>query len=416
MRAATAALSGGGEAATHEAEAFRLLREAIVDETELKPTAPRRNLLEDQIVWGRSPVRLDLAGGWTDTPPYCLEHGGRVVNVAVDLNGQPPIQAFARLCERPVITLHSIDLGISETVPTYEALTRETELGSGFGIARAALRLCGFDPRFHCGPAFPSLEAQLRGELGAGIEVSLLAAVPKGSGLGTSSILAATLLGVMSDFLGLGWDADELFARTLALEQILTSGGGWQDQVGGLLGGAKLAVSQPGLVQRPVVRWLPDDLLTADPRRRCVLLYYTGLTRVAYNILGEIVKGLFLNSAERLAVVSEIGHNATFAADALQRNDWPMLCETIRRSWLLNQELDPGTNPPAVQAILDRVKDHLAAAKLLGAGGGGYMLMLAKDEDAAQRVRRTLEAEPPNAKARFVEATVSRTGLRVTRS
>jgi galactokinase/mevalonate kinase-like predicted kinase len=416
LRAVLASLAGDGSAARHEAAAFGLLREAIVNEAEIAPVTPRRNLLEDQIVWGRSPVRLDLAGGWTDTPPYCLEHGGRVVNVAADLNGQPPIQVFARLSEKPGITLHSIDLGVSETIASYDALTRETELGSGFGIARAALRLCGFDPRFHDGPAFANLEAQLRGELGAGMEISLLAAVPKGSGMGTSSILAATLLGTLSDFLGLRWNADELFSRTLALEQMLTSGGGWQDQVGGLLGGVKLAVSRPGLAQRPVVRWLPDSLLADDPWRRCVLLYYTGLTRVAHNILGEIVKGLFLNSAKHLAVIREIGHNATFASDALQRNDWTGLCEAVRRSWQLNRELDAGTLSPAVGAIVDRVSDGVAAMKLLGAGGGGYLLMLAKDEEAARRVRRELEERPPNAKARFVEATVSRTGLRVTRS
>ena len=67
---------------------------------------------EDQIVWARSPVRLDLAGGWTDTPPYCIEHGGKVLNVAVDLNGQPPIQVFARLSDRPELVVRSIDLGV----------------------------------------------------------------------------------------------------------------------------------------------------------------------------------------------------------------------------------------------------------------------------------------------------------------
>ena len=84
-----------------EQEAFGVLRHLIVGEMEHKPVRPRRNVLEDQIVWGRSPIRLDLAGGWTDTPPYCIENGGQVVNLAVDLNGQPPIQVFARICKDP---------------------------------------------------------------------------------------------------------------------------------------------------------------------------------------------------------------------------------------------------------------------------------------------------------------------------
>jgi galactokinase/mevalonate kinase-like predicted kinase len=58
----------------------------------------------------------------------------------------------------------------------------------------------------------------------------------------------------------------------------------------------------------------------------------------------------------------------------------------------------------------------VAAAKLLGAGGGGYLLLFAHDEDTAGRIRRTLTANPPNQRARFVDFGVSDTGLQVTRS
>ena len=88
----------------------------------------------------------------------------------------------------------------------------------------------------------------------------------------------------------------------------------------------------------------------------------------------------------------------------------------MRRSWALNQLLDSGTNPAPVQAVIDPVKDYLGACKLLGAGGGGYVLMLAKDESAARRIRRTLDDNPPNERSRFVEPGISRTGFQVTRS
>ena len=54
--------------------------------------------------------------------------------------------------------------------------------------------------------------------------------------------------------------------------------------------------------------------------------------------------------------------------------------------------------------------------KLLGAGGGGYLLMLAKDADAAGRIRRYLTENPPNTRARFVDFALSNTGLQITRS
>ncbi len=392
------------------------LRDLLAAKLAVAPVSPRRAAGEDQIVWGRAPARLDFAGGWTDTPPYCLEHGGRVVNLAVNLNGQPPVQAFARVCEKPCLVIRSIDLGVGEVIETTEDLLAEERLGSGFGIARAAFRLAGFDPAFNAAGRGAPLDQFLRDTFGGGIELTLLAAIPKGSGLGTSSILAATLLGTLGDLAGLHWNEQDLFIRTLALEQILTSGGGWQDQVGGIVGGLKQIESAPGLQQKPVIRWLPTAMLDAAIADRRFQLYYTGLTRVAHNILGEIVKGLLLNDAERIRTIEAIGLNADFAAEALQRHDWPVFAEAIRRSWLLNRMLDAGTNPPEVQGIIDRVSPWLAATKLAGAGGGGYMLLLAETPEQGARLRRELLDHPPNGRARFVDVSLSHTGLEITRS
>ena len=93
-----------------------------------------------------------------------------------------------------------------------------------------------------------------------------------------------------------------------------------------------------------------------------------------------------------------------------------MLLAAIRNSWTLNRRLDSGTNPPEVQAILDSVRDYLGAAKLLGAGGGGYLLLFGKDETAAARIKQHLTQHPPNPRARFVDFSLSATGLQLTRS
>jgi galactokinase/mevalonate kinase-like predicted kinase len=398
-----------------EAAAFAHLRDLIVREAQLSPASPRRNVIEDQIVWARSPVRLDLAGGWSDTPPYCLEFGGKVLNVGVNINGQPPVQVFAKLCERPELVIRSIDLGAEERVRTYAELESFAQPGSSFALAKAALALTGFLPRFHANGEFPSLEAQLR-DFGSGLELSLLAAAPKGSGLGTSSILAATVLAALGELCGLNWDRHVLFSRTLALEQMLTTGGGWQDQAGGLYRGLKLVETAPGLTQRPTLRWLPDYLFGHEFANHRILLYYTGVTRLAKNILADIVRGIFLNSPSHLGLIADIAANAEVASAATQHCDYELLAAAIRESWRLNMRLDSGTNPPEIERILSAVKDYLRAAKLLGAGGGGYLLMFARDEEAAARIRQTLTTHPPNVRARFVNFSLSDTGLQVTRS
>ena len=159
----------------------------------------RPALKEDQIVWARAPVRLDLAGGWTDTPPYTLRYGGRVVNVAVDLNGQPPIQVFCRRTAERHVRVHSIDLGHTETFTRFEELLDYRDPVSPFALPKAALCLLGLD-----GAHGRRRDARRSSSTAsaAGLEITLLCAVPKGSGLGTSSILGGVILAALSRFFG----------------------------------------------------------------------------------------------------------------------------------------------------------------------------------------------------------------------
>jgi galactokinase/mevalonate kinase-like predicted kinase len=256
----------------------------------------------------------------------------------------------------------------------------------------------------------------LLAEFGGGIELSMLAAIPKGSGLGTSSILAGTILGVLGEICSHNWTGRDIFSRTSVLEQILTSGGGWQDQVGGITAGVKLTTTHADISQTPDIRWLPDVLLQDDIVSGRALLYYTGITRLARNILGEIVQEIFLNNRRTIATIEDIAYNADFTADAIQRNDGAALREAIRRSWKLNCTLDGGTCPRQVQDIVDRIAPFNTSFKLLGAGGGGYMLILAPDLTAAAAVKETLQMNPTNPRARFVSMEISQTGMQITRS
>ena len=388
-------------------KAFALLREGLTQKTDADAKRPSLCVAEDQIVWGRSPVRIDIAGGWTDTPPYCLMEGGNVINFAIELNGQPPLQTFIRPSKEQRIVLRSIDLGAVEVVETKEQLKDFMHVGSPFSIPKAALVLAGFGHQ------------DLRQELetfGAGIELTLLSAIPAGSGLGTSSILASTVLGAVSDFCGLAWDKNEIGRRTLILEQMLTTGGGWQDQFGGVLGGVKLLQTGSGFNQSPQVRWLPTDLWLQPEYKACHLLYYTGITRTAKQILAEIVSRMFLNHGDELRLLREMKEHTMEMYDAILRNDFIRMGQLVRKTWQQNQQLDSGTNPEAVASLTSLVDDLCLGYKLPGAGGGGYLYMIAKDPEAAARIKQILNEHPSNRNARFVELSLSTTGLQISRS
>ena len=397
-----------------EQMSFRLLKDAIIQSDKQLKNDPLLSIQPDQIVWGRSPIRIDLAGGWTDTPPYCMVNGGKVLNVALNLNGQPPIQCFIKPANDFSIILRSIDVGAEEKISSYEQVEDFNNVGSPFSITKAALALCGFSPAYSR-QNYPTLQAQLE-KLGHGLEITTLSMIPKGSGLGTSSILAATVLGTLSETCSLGWNKIEIGNKTILLEQLLTTGGGWQDQFGGILEGAKFLVSAPGFQQSPVVRWLPDTALTHPEIKPLLMLYYTGITRVAKNILAEIVRGMFLNSSKRLKILEEIGLHAQQFFDEMQKGNYSRLGEMTEHSWQLNQRLDAGTNTPEIQAVLDKINPFLAGKKLLGAGGGGFLFLVAKSLDDAKKVREILQHSPPNDKARIFSFDVSPEGLVVTKS
>ena len=397
-----------------EQKAFALLREGLVSSVLGSKQQPCLNVYRDQIVWGRSPVRIDLAGGWTDTPPYCLYAGGNVVNVAIELNGQPPLQVYIKPSDTHKIILRSIDLGAMEVISSWDELRDYNKVGSPFSIPKAALALAGFVPEFSA-EAYASLDVQLEA-FGSGLEITLLAAIPAGSGLGTSSILAATVLGAISDFCGLAWDKNEIGNRTLILEQLLTTGGGWQDQYGGVLHGLKLLQTNEGFNQNPLVRWLPEYLFTDPEYRPCHLLYYTGITRTAKDILSEIVRGMFLNSEAHLGLLSEMKAHALDMYEAIQCGDFVTYGKLVGKTWEQNKALDSGTNPVAVEAIISKIQAYALGYKLPGAGGGGYLYIVAKDPGAALQIRKILTLSPPNSNARFVEMSLSNKGLQISRS
>jgi len=393
--------------------AFTQMRESILTSGEKQVKPPINALRCDEIVWGRAPARLDMAGGWTDTPPYSLEHGGCVLNAAVNLNDQPPIQAFARVIPEPVIRIGSIDLGSSIQLHLLADLMNFKSPTSEFALAKAALALSGFSADAPFWPKKITLEKMLE-SFGGGIELTTLAAIPKGSGLGTSSIMGAVILSVLERMLGRKFGRQELFHRVMRLEQALTTGGGWQDQIGGAVDGVKSAAAKPGLAPEARIHFVPADVLDPPSNNGLTLLYYTGVTRLAKNILQQVV-GRYLDcDRAAMSTLRKIQNLPSEVVKAMSSKDLPRFGKLIDKAWRLNKELDPNSSNKAIEELLHRIRPHIYGAKLLGAGGGGFLLMIARSKNDANRINEMLIKNPPNDRARFFDFNVSTDGLVVT--
>ena len=395
--------------------AFNAIGRTIVFSQSGRPARPRNALRTDEIIWGRAPARLDLGGGWSDTPPYSLENGGCVINAAVDLNGQPPIQVFARVIAEPEIRVNSIDHGSRQVIRTLDELLDFRSATDQFGLAKAALALSGFAPHRAPWPARAkkSLAAMLK-LFGGGIELSTLAAIPSGSGLGTSSIMGAVLVAVINRMAGKRLSERELFHEVLKLEQELTTGGGWQDQIGGVLPGVKVIAAGPGLVPDPWIRYVLPDLLDPAQNGGTTLLYYTGIRRLAKNILRTVVGSYLDRDAAALATLRDLHAYPALMREAMSAKDAGEFGRLIDVAWNLNKRIDPDSSTPEIERILGRIGPRIRGAKLLGAGGGGFLLIVGKTPEDARAIRRTLTNDAPNPRARFFDYQISRQGLTVT--
>jgi hypothetical protein len=315
----------------------------------------RRCVKNDQIVWARSPVRLDLAGGWADTPPFTLREGGEVVNIAVNLNDQPPIQVFCRPTEERRIRIHSIDLGDEETIRQLAQLEDFTHPGSPFSLPKAAFCLLGLTRARSGGLTL----AEHLERLICCVEVSLLSAVPKGSGLGY--------------------------------------------------------LSAPGLKPQPI-RYGLDPILFTDPGPSSrFTLYCTGITRLGKNILKDVVDRVNSMQPAYLFTLRFLKRIARSAREAIARHDLATLGETLNASWRANKLIHSSTTNDEVEALIDSMRGLFAGMKLLGAGGGGFVLFLSDSHDAACRLRDRLAAID-HERARVVDIKVNLDGLVVTTS
>ncbi len=364
----------------------------------------------DQIVWARAPLRFDLAGGWTDTPPYTNRFGGAVVNLAVDLNGQSPVQVFIRRSAEPILRFHSIDLGITETIPNLRSLRAYQDPSGAFSMPRAALCLLGLGAGR---PDGESLETLLR-PIGGGLEITLLSAVPKGSGLGTSSVLAGAITAALCRFFGIERSPDDLYNDVLELEQMLTTGGGWQDQVGGLVGGVKYIESRAGLRPRLAIHQL-DAMLYEDRKYHDQMtLFYTGVTRLAKNILGEVVARVDGMERSFLFTHGRLRELALEAREALSLRDLHRLAAVVDASFAENRLIHASTTNAEIEALVAAARPHISGMKLLGAGGGGFAYFISPDRRQAELLRELLEERFADDRARLVDFSLSRAGLQVT--
>ncbi|MCI6996768.1 MAG: bifunctional fucokinase/L-fucose-1-P-guanylyltransferase [Eubacterium sp.] len=368
-------------------ECFRTIQSVILEATikNLKYNENARIVTDRHTV--KLPLRVNWGGGWSDTPPYCNEHGGTVLNVAIRLNGENPVEVTLEKIPEHKIVFDSRDMDVHGEFDTIEPLQETGDPFDPFALQKACLLACGIIPKE--GHNLDEILTRLGGGFVMHSEVTN---VPKGSGLGTSSILSAACVKAVFEFMGIDCTEDDLYSHVLAMEQIMSTGGGWQDQVGGVTPGLKYITSRPGVEQKIKVSHIELSEETRAELDDRFALIYTGQRRLARNLLRDVIGRYVGNEPDSLFALNEIQKVAALMRFELERGNVDEFAKLLDYHWELSQKVDKGSTNTLIDQIFGSIDDLIDGRLVCGAGGGGFLQVVLKKGVSKADVHNRLKA------------------------
>jgi D-glycero-alpha-D-manno-heptose-7-phosphate kinase len=342
----------------------------------------RRLQRESLGVRARAPLRLGFAGGGTDLAPFCDTHGGAVMNAAIGLF------AYAHLSPR------------NDGHVQFEA----AEIGE-----------------YHIGPADPVIDGRAVGAplLHAGVynrivrdfnngrplPVTLTTTVdaPAGSGLGGSSTLVVAMLDAFRTYLGLPLGEYDIARLAFEIERVdLGLAGGRQDQFAAAYGGFNFMEFHAG--DRTIVNPLRIHADVVHELESALVLYFTGASRESAAIIKTQQAGLAAMSDTAINAMLQLKREAVEAKEALLEGDLRAFGATLKRGWEAKKATSSAISNPEIERIIALAEAHGAfAAKVSGAGGGGFIMLLVDPERRMQLVTRLAEEPGRVLACRFMD-------------
>ena len=419
------------------------LRKVISELSVNKFPQPNRRTSPFKHVTLHYPARLNFAGGWTDTPPYCLEEKGCVLHVPCLVNGHRPIIARASFVSDPVekavirLAMRDGSTGkvITEDVNTMSDLLTYNDPTSEFALHKAvwvfflsrifALDASDFNLEEYITHRFDGHE-----HFEGCIELYSSVDLPTGSGLGTSSILAFAMLHALLELLyGEPWSwsdglstlacrveripdvdttppsvsikVDWMINAVLAIEQLMTTGGGWQDQVGGALVGMRLSCSYPGFARHndnsledtdenlptysyDILKFNDAEKTAFNERIVCV---FTGTCRLAKGVCDSVVTTWQRREAGVKSALSDSAALAQKMYDTIalhsrnqkQEVGFKKLGVLIEEHKRVQRTLWPSIESPSIKMIYDALAPFCEGTFICGAGSGGHVIGILKE-------------------------------------
>ena len=392
----------------------------------------------DKLFTAVSPLRLGISSAnASDNHLRTREQGGKTLNAGIDLCAddsdecRPPLAVTARRLEEPRLVLRSLSKGFEAEFEINSRGEPAVQSDLFFAYRRGgdeSLRMVK-EALVHCG-IVSRRTGNVVGDVsdfarGGGLEVVTSSAVLQGSGLGTSSILAAAILKVFYRMTGhsAGTDAGEypeLYDQSVLLEQSLGLNSGWQDARGARGGTSAVKDLYAPPTHRPPAPDISFVEVDADRFAERIVLFDTGISRAASRGLNVVLAAYLRRDRHRYFALRESLALHDDMVAALRAGDYDALGRMARRYWELRCILDPEATSPTLQHLFEdtAVSELCSGGMLTGAGGGGFALLVAADgaaDDLKQELKK-LRDRSSFAASRVVDFRLNSSGLKLTES
>lgn len=301
----------------------------------------------------RSPLRISLGGGGTDLPSYYREHSGYVIAAAID--------------KYVYITLHHTL--VPELIIKYSRMERVSSIDEvQHPLIRECLRLTEFDV--------------------SSLELSSIADIPAGTGLGSSGSFTTALLKALHTSKKSLVLPRDLAEQACHIEiNLLKEPVGKQDQYIAAHGGITCFRFLPN--DQVEVRPLEIDNDTLYSLEDNLLLFFTGITRSASGVLGEQDTKTRQNDREMISNLHFIKDLGRESKEALEAGDLNRFAELMNVHWEHKKRRAAGMSNGKIDEWYELARANGAlGGKLIGAGGGGFLMFYAEDKVRLRRVMR----------------------------
>lgn len=327
------------------------------------------------------PARLDLAGGWTDTLPYAQEFGGEVLNLGVQVGHQWSHMVSLEVIDQPVVDI--LDAVSQTSIRIHKEQDWESKdlVAKGFHWIIQCLKIFQVD-KF--------ILAKKRLNISRGLKISVFCPLPLGSGLGTASLLHATLLTGLSKILGQNMDGISLVPYLLEVQNKLGVNGGWQDALGGWYGGLKYMSSSPSNLPSPQIHYLDTFFFENSQYQQNFTLFYSEKKRPQINTSEIFSQTVLRKIPASLYSLEILKKNAREMKVAVETRDFEAFADCLNRTRVSGEYLNPGMALDSLEEFIRGNGNHVLAHKYLGAGGGGFVLLISPSIKEAVQLRLKL--------------------------